>query len=121
MATLSKNGYEVARLTRQVDTPDDTLTVWERVEYSVRSNRRILKKRTVRFRASGGMSADTHSYGWKRHGRLKIDANLDRWLQANADHGFDVKRVGTMPEFPRRQVSPVDAAQLSLFPKVGAA
>ena len=118
MATLSKNGYEVARLTKQVDTPDDTLTVWERVEYSVRSNRRILVKRVVRFR---GNDNHVQTYPWKRHGRLKIDANLDRWLQAHADHGFDVKRVGTMPEFPRPKVSPVDAAQLSLFPKVGAA
>ena len=118
MAALSKNGYEVARLSRQVETPDDDLSVWERTEYSVRSNRWILVKRVVRFRAT---DHHVHTYPWKRHARLKVDGNLDRWLQVHADRGFDVERLGTMPEFPRPKVSPVDDAQLSLFPKVGAA
>ena len=111
MAALSKNGHEIARLTKQVETPGDELTVWERTEYSVRSNRWILRKRTVRFRADKYSAARTHSYGWKRYGRLKPDGNLDRWLQAHADRGFTVERFRTLAE----------SAGLPLFGKVGAA
>ena len=94
MAVLSKNGHEVARLTRQRPTDDDGFSLWRRVEYSVRANRWILQKLTVRFPGTEYKGEYSHNYGWKRHARLKVTGNLERWLQSKVDRGFTVTRSG---------------------------
>ena len=66
MAKLKANSTETARYAKERETPDGELTTWERTEYSFRSNGKVLKKLTVRFKP-GQFDAKgrLHNYGWK--------------------------------------------------------
>lgn len=67
MAKIRANGaHEVARWSRQTDQVLD-LIVRELVEYLLRSDNVVLRRRVVWFRADGRR----HDYGWKRVGKLK--------------------------------------------------
>ena len=72
MAKLSAHGQELARLSKELDTPDGDLTTWERATYSVRSDGHILRKEDVRFRPDRyDPEGRFYSYGWKLYRKLK--------------------------------------------------
>ena len=71
MAKLTANGTEIARYAKERETPDGELTIWERREYSFRSNGKLLKKLTVRFKPDQFDSKGRlHNYGWKSSGTI---------------------------------------------------
>lgn len=87
MATLYKNGTELARVQKHSNRTDQ----WGATEYTITracmSNRRILEKVSYR---SGGV---THHGTWKRYSKLKEDATTAGWLKAYLAHGWQqVKR-----------------------------
>jgi hypothetical protein len=60
MAKLSAYGQrEVARLSKEMSTPDNELSVWARMTFAFMDNGRLLTKRDVKFR-----SGEKHCYGW---------------------------------------------------------
>lgn len=76
MAVLSKNGFELARITKTVDLrerelrafeSDDSRLLEETTSISVRSNRHILKRHSGKFAdryRSNGIRP--HDWGWKQ-------------------------------------------------------
>jgi hypothetical protein len=106
MAKLSAHGFEVARLTREVDvdpakqtyldgTPVANPVVHERLEFSFRSDGHILRKFTTTWR--DGMR---HDYGWKLYLKLKgkpdTDTILERAQRAARRGGGTLKERGLL-------------------------
>lgn len=90
MAKLKAHGYELLRISKEIDIPAGTrtivggtdvgesLTSWERTTLSYRSDGHIMQKLDVKFR-EGTASAlydprPAHSYGWKLYRKLRKDA-----------------------------------------------
>ena len=74
MAKLAANGTELARISRETQTPNNSLTIWERKTISYRSNGAVLTKLDVRFRPEarpypGEENGRYYSYGWKKAAR----------------------------------------------------
>lgn len=102
MVKLSAHGSELARLSKEIHTPQGELTVWERSTYSVRSDGHILRKDDVRLRPDRyDPQGRLHSHGWKLYRKLKgtpaqrrlrvrelLPELLERWEQA----GFTIER-----------------------------
>lgn len=68
MASLSANGKETARYMREetIKASDTQLSEWSKTEYSFRSNGKLLKKLTVRFKLDAfDPKGRLHSCGWK--------------------------------------------------------
>lgn len=77
MAKLSAYGQrEVARFTKEVETPDSELTSREMVKWAYMDNGVVLKQRVVWFRDDGRR----HDWGWKK----AKDANSS-WRQKFPD------------------------------------
>lgn len=86
MATLSKNGTEIARLIRHLpDTEDATDRV---VRLSVRSNGYILKASYCTFKLSQSFGPKRHTWGWKRFAKLKENGNVDRLIENYLQQGW---------------------------------
>ena len=73
MAKLSAHGYEVARVSKEIETAEDRLCTRERVTLSYRSDGHIMRKHDVWFRPGPYDHGKErfHSYGWKLYRKLK--------------------------------------------------
>jgi hypothetical protein len=89
MATLSKNGTEVARLIKRL--PDSDNTTDNIVRLSIRSNGYILKANYCTFKADSFSSARRHTWGWKRYAKLKQGGNVERLIQQYIAIGYQVE------------------------------
>lgn len=77
MAKLSAHGTEVARFSKEHETPESTLTSWSKTTYAIMSDGAVLQKRDVRFRPADYEKAQypngrLSSYGWKKHNKAKL-------------------------------------------------
>lgn len=97
MAKLSAHGgIVVFRAFAERDTPNDSLTTWERLTYAIRREAngtfRSLTKRDARFRPGPFDKAPYfHSWGWKVGRRLKADANFAALADKFRAKGFTVE------------------------------
>ncbi len=102
MAKLSAHGHELARLSKEIHTPDGDLTTWERSTYSVRSDGHILRKDDCRFKPDWlDKDGRFHSYGWKLYRKLKgtpaerrvkVRELLPKLLETWESRGFTIER-----------------------------
>lgn len=81
MACLSKNGYELLRLSKANDrTPTEKFdtVIWEKTAISYRSNRQVMKQEAVKFAAGPCDNGKPrhHNYGWKRWRSIKRDRDM---------------------------------------------
>jgi hypothetical protein len=86
MAKLSSRGRtELVRLTK-LDIKDDpkSLASESRTTVALMSDRTILEKRDVVFRADG----KRHSYGWKVFSKVKEGVTPERFVEAFTKLGF---------------------------------
>jgi hypothetical protein len=86
MATLSKNGTEVARLIKHL--PDGENTTENVVRLSVRSNGYILKASYCTFKGDSFSKPRRHTWGWKRYAKLKEGGNVDRLIEQYIANGY---------------------------------
>jgi hypothetical protein len=72
-ARLSARGRrEIGRVYKQVDTPDDELTIWSKNTLAFMSDGKILQKRDVIFKPDKyNPKGKRHSWGWKSYGKVK--------------------------------------------------
>ena len=102
MAKLSAHGHELARLSKEIHTPNGDLTIWERSTYSVRSDGHIMRKDDVRFTPDRYDPAGRfYSYGWKLYRkvkgtpaerRVKVRELLPKLLETWEGRGFTIER-----------------------------
>lgn len=80
MATLSKNGTELARYVRVMDCDTGVLTI----TLSVRSNNHVLRKNQI-HRWDG----TRHEYGWKRFVKLKHGVDMVKVQEYFENGGYE--------------------------------
>lgn len=95
MARLSaRDRKEIWRVERESDTPTSDLTVSEKDTLALMTDRRVLRKRTVRFKPDSFYpEGRLHNYGWKEYKRLKETADPVKILEHFVKSGYRV--VGT--------------------------
>lgn len=80
MAILYKQGGMIARFKKTILTPDDKYISEKTTELTIHQNRRILKKETVKFRASMYSEARFHNWGWKLYKKIKESTDLTQFI-----------------------------------------
>jgi hypothetical protein len=83
MAKLTAHGRtELVRLMIHMATPADETVIWRKTHYVVMSDRTLLVKHQVRFRATDFSPERNHDWGWKVKGKLTARAfdNLEDWV-----------------------------------------
>lgn len=96
MAKLKAHGHEVLRYSKERAITDTNEYVdWERTTWAVMSDGVVLTKRDVNFKASTVGSyerpAYRHTWGWKRHGKLKACADIAATRERAIAAGFTVE------------------------------
>jgi hypothetical protein len=91
MAKLKSRGRtELARVSREKDTPGGELTIWEKSTVALMSDRNVLEKRDVRFK-----EGDRHSHGWKVKGKLKEGLTPQQFADIYVKRGYTIESVST--------------------------
>lgn len=93
MAKLSaRNRKELVRLSKETRHDDVAGDItWSKMTYAIMSDRTILVKRDVRFKADAfyGQPARFHSYGWKVWTKVKdLEGALERTIKRFTDRGY---------------------------------
>lgn len=101
MATLNKNGTELARIEfermRSDHAEADPMTCLEQITYSLRSNGVTLRRSRSQQDYGFGSGPQWYGGGWKRHGKIKAalmgDAaalrdGLQAWAEAMFSKGW---------------------------------
>ena len=89
MATLSKNGTEIARLIKHL--PDSENTIHNVVRLSIRSNGYILQANYCTFKADMYCGERRHTWGWKRYAKLKPQGNVERLIAQYVANGYAIE------------------------------
>jgi hypothetical protein len=93
MAKLGTRGHgareELARVEKVEDVQDAESGVeWRRVTFTLMSDRKVLRKLDVRFRADSFSGPRKHSYGWKNYSKVKEGVTPEQWVEAMGKAGF---------------------------------
>ena len=89
MAKLSARGRkELARVSKEKETPEGDLTTWERRTLALMDDGNILEKRDVRFKPIAGLEGSKHSYGWKVLGKAKPGLTPERFVEIYVEKGY---------------------------------
>lgn len=111
-AKLSARGRtELVRVSREKETPEDTLTNWEKTTVTLMSDGSVMEKRDVRFKPSPSDPRESdpyaaigsftlkgrfHSYGWKVKGKAKAGLTPRQFADIYAGKGFEVESVSSL-------------------------
>ena len=85
MARLGKHGKELLRITKEIDTPDGDLTIWECRTRAYMSDGKVLEKWDVRFKPNPNATwenprGEFHGYGWKITAKKKPTVSMADYL-----------------------------------------
>ena len=78
---MAKLGNCIARFMKEKYLENDDLILYEKTEYAINTQNKILKKRTVRFLPDEyNPKGKLHSYGWKLYGKAKINNDIYNYV-----------------------------------------